>query len=94
MDDIIHAEDEDFGDRPCEQTIARRKAWILYNLAAIEAYLCSESGLVSKFGESSKGLFCEIRRQCHSAESHWLGIVNQTVYNTGGALTPLRSADA
>lgn len=94
VDEIIHAEDEDCDGAPSEQTITRWKAWILYNLTAIEAYLRSESGIVSEFGKSAKSLFSEIRRQCHSAESHWLGVVNRTVYNAGGALAPLRSVRA
>ena len=85
IDGVLTSDDLEAEDYPTEKTMFLWLEWFCKNLQYIDEYLRSLKSRIS--GKPVTGSVVEVLRTQHK---NWLGKIIVMVYNSGGALTPLR----
>ncbi len=90
IDGVVTCEDKDSEDYPSVITILRWLRWFQLNLANIEGYL--RNAVYSIFGLEQELLYSKgsLLETIRSKYTDWLERILRVIYNSGGALVPIR----
>ena len=88
LDGIVHPDDADSEDRPCEDTMKRWHHWFMANELSIDGTLksvgCRDLGFDEVLLRSGISLLEKLRL----TSERWLETIHTFIYNSGGSLVP------
>ena len=89
LDGIVHPDNADLEDRPCEETMKRWRYWFMANELRIDGMLksvsCRDLGVDEALLRSGISLLERLRK----TSERWLEIIHSFIYNSGGFLAPV-----
>ncbi len=81
--------DLSYEDYPCEKTVERWKAWLEQNKTDIDGYMKSVGYRLLEHGKELLYSTVSLLDSMMSSVDHWLAVILNVIYNSGGWLQPL-----
>ena len=89
LDGIIHPDDMDSEDHPCEDTMKRWHHWFMANELRIDGILKSVGCRDLGFDEALLRSGITKQKKLRETSEKWLETIHTFIYNSGGFLVPL-----
>ena len=86
VDDVIHFEDSDFGEYPCEHTFRRWKSWEEENRQQIDGNLNSIASHFGSFGSGLRNGVVSLLEHFRKRTGGWLSEICRAIVNFGSSL--------